>query len=168
MLLFLSLIVGITFLTISHPLAIGLVLLCQTLLISLLTGLLAPTFWFSYILFLVFLGGILVLFIYVTSLASNEIFSISTRTLVFIGSFVGLILILTRVNDPLLWNPLTTIDQSFNAINLFTPNSTTLLVKLYNNPTHFLTLLLVIYLFLTLIAVVTITQIHEGPLRAKN
>ena len=49
----------------------GLTLLIQTILVSIISGLITKTFWFSYILFLVFLGGILVLFIYVTSLASN-------------------------------------------------------------------------------------------------
>ena len=36
-------------------------------------------FWFSYILFIIVIGGILVLFIYITRLASKEIFSPSNR-----------------------------------------------------------------------------------------
>jgi len=36
-------------------------------------------FWVSYILFIIIIGGILVLFIYVTRLASNEIFSPSNK-----------------------------------------------------------------------------------------
>jgi hypothetical protein len=36
-------------------------------------------FWSSYILFIIIIGGILVLFIYVTILASNEIFSPSNK-----------------------------------------------------------------------------------------
>ena len=69
----------IIFIQIIHPLAIGLISLIQSLLICLITGLISKRFWFSYILFLIFLGGILVLFIYVTSLASNEIFTISVK-----------------------------------------------------------------------------------------
>nr|YP_009524085.1 NADH dehydrogenase subunit 6 [Epeorus herklotsi]AXQ88044.1 NADH dehydrogenase subunit 6 [Epeorus herklotsi] len=169
MLLTLSLTVGFTFLSMTHPLAMGLILLCQTLLISLMTGLLAPTFWFSYVLFLVFLGGMLVLFIYVTSLASNEMFSISAQTM--LGTIISgsIILVFTCVNDPSLWVTPNLSDQT-NLIDWTSsqPTLKTLLIKLYNNPTHLLTLLLVLYLFLTLVAVVTITQIFQGPLRSKN
>lgn len=163
-----SCLIGVIFSIINHPLAIGLVLLCQTLLIALITGLLSPTFWFSYILFLVFLGGILVLFIYVTSLASNEIFSISTQAFLISITFVFGVVAFTFFNDPTLWAPTSPFDQA-NLLDLVNEqNNIHLLLKLYNNPTHFLTLLLVVYLFLTLIAVVTITQIFEGPLRSKN
>lgn len=37
--------------------------------------------------------------------------------------------------------------------------------KLYNFPVNLITIILMIYLFLTLIAVVKITDIFEGPLR---
>jgi NADH-ubiquinone oxidoreductase chain 6 len=167
-LLALRLTVGFTFLTIRHPLAIGLILLCQTLLIALITGLLAPSFWFSYILFLVFLGGILVLFIYVTSLASNEIFSVSAQTIVFATIFITFILGISYFNDPSAWLPTNYSDQA-RVVEWATPQpALNLLIKLYNSPTYLLTLLLVLYLFLTLVAVVTVTQIFEGPLRSKN
>ncbi len=40
-----------------------------------------------------------------------------------------------------------------------------ILNKLYNFPINLITILLIIYLFLTLIAVVKITNVFEGPLR---
>lgn len=65
---------AVIFVNLRHPVGLGLTLILHTLLISCVTGLVGGTFWFSYILFLVFLGGVLVLFIYMTSLASNEKF----------------------------------------------------------------------------------------------
>lgn len=38
--------------------------------------------------------------------------------------------------------------------------------KLYNFPINFITILLINYLFLTLIVIVKITNINKGPLRA--
>jgi NADH-ubiquinone oxidoreductase chain 6 len=114
------------------------------------------------------LGGILVLFIYVTSLASNEIFSISTQAFLISITFVFGVVAFTFFNDPTLWTPTSPFDQASLLDLVNEQNNIHLLLKLYNNPTHFLTLLLVVYLFLTLIAVVTITQIFEGPLRSKN
>nr|QXT45757.1 NADH dehydrogenase subunit 6 [Heptageniidae sp. YW03BF02] len=163
-----ALMVGLTFITMNHPLAMGLVLLCQTLIIALMTGLLAPSFWFSYILFLVFLGGMLVLFIYVTSLASNEMFSISSATLMAILAFMGCLMVFSLINDPTLWGTPYEFDQLVNPQLFSTLDLSTLLMKIYSSPSHFMTLILVSYLFLTLIAVVNITQIFEGPLRSKN
>lgn len=68
---------ALIFINLKHPVALGLTLILHTLLISGVTGLAVGNFWFSYVLFLVFLGGVLVLFIYITSLASNEKFSLN-------------------------------------------------------------------------------------------
>nr|YP_009229606.1 NADH dehydrogenase subunit 6 [Pteronarcella badia]ALT66163.1 NADH dehydrogenase subunit 6 [Pteronarcella badia] len=165
-----SSILSIIFTQMSHPLAMGLMLLLQTLMICLMTGFMTQSFWFSYILFLVFLGGLLVLFIYVTSLASNEMFSLSVSTLIFTSGPLLIILFIIMFLDPMPWltsiisNDMNSISDMLN----YQEESTISLMKLYNQPTGFITLMLVIYLFLTLIAVMKITNIFYGPLRQKN
>jgi NADH-ubiquinone oxidoreductase chain 6 len=57
--------------------------------------------------------------------------------------------------------------ENFNMINLYINENSLILNKLYNFPINLITILLIIYLFLTLIAVVKITNIFEGPLRPK-
>lgn len=52
----------------------GFVLLINVLLIGLILGVSSPSFWLVYVLILVLVGGLLVVFIYVTLLASNELF----------------------------------------------------------------------------------------------
>ena len=154
---------------IKHPLAIGLILLIQTILICLIRGLIIKTFWFSYVLFIIFLGGILVLFIYVTSLASNEIFNFSIKILVinffalFITSFISILF-----DKTLFLNYFK--NYEINSLTLqirFLPENNLILNKLYNFPINLITILLIIYLFLTLIAIVKITNVFEGPLRPK-
>nr|YP_009503507.1 NADH dehydrogenase subunit 6 [Isoperla bilineata]AXB38853.1 NADH dehydrogenase subunit 6 [Isoperla bilineata] len=165
-----STLISLIFTQMNHPLAMGLMLLIQTLCICLLTGFMTQSFWFSYILFLVFLGGLLVLFIYVTSLASNEMFSLSTATL-----FMATTLFMTCLTLILLIDPLPYLINCMNAdmmdtsmINFYYEEASLSLTKLYNQPTGLITLMLVLYLFLTLIAVVKITCIFFGPLRQKN
>nr|AVN67568.1 NADH dehydrogenase subunit 6 [Rhyparobia sp. B054] len=158
----LSSLVSITFTQMNHPLAMGLTLLIQTTLIVLITGMMSQSFWFSYILFLIFLGGMLVLFIYVTSLASNEMFTLSTY-----------LIIMSMMLTPLL---IYTFYESYNmksqenlTFNFMLNSQLNLpLIKLYNLPTNIITIILASYLFLTLIAVVKITDIFVGPLRQMN
>lgn len=142
----------------------GLILLIQTLVISTAVGLILPTFWFSYILFLVFLGGILVLFIYVASLASNEIFSLSTNSILilFTGGVITVIVIL--IIDPLHLNNL----ASFNEITVLTllPEVYNIYVfKIYNLLNYMLTIVIIVYLLLALVIVANIVIVNEGPLR---
>jgi hypothetical protein len=70
------------FTQIKHPLAIGLMLLIQTTIVCIIRGTKYKRFWFSYILFIIIIGGMLVLFIYITRLASNEVFSPSNKILI--------------------------------------------------------------------------------------
>nr|YP_010947022.1 NADH dehydrogenase subunit 6 [Eucorydia linglong]WGO57818.1 NADH dehydrogenase subunit 6 [Eucorydia linglong] len=153
----LSMVMSFIFMQTKHPLAMGFILLMQTILLCIITGLMSQTFWFTYILFLIFLGGMLVLFIYVTSLASNEMFKMSTK--VMMTSLIPIIITIFDLNL-FMNNPETT-----NSNNLINNELIYSLIKLYSEPNSFITIMLASYLFLTLIAVVNITNISMGPLR---
>nr|YP_010261224.1 NADH dehydrogenase subunit 6 [Eiconaxius baja]UIB39165.1 NADH dehydrogenase subunit 6 [Eiconaxius baja] len=145
-----------------HPLSMGLVLLLQTCLICISSGLSNQSFWFSYILFLIFLGGMLVLFIYVASLASNEPFkfSLTASVLPFLFIiFLGLFLMTDNLClfSKIMISTSSLISESYNYLSLIS--------MLYSIPTMKFTLYMVMYLLLTLFAIVKITSIHFGPLR---
>nr|YP_009236636.1 NADH dehydrogenase subunit 6 [Telchinia jodutta]AMJ17100.1 NADH dehydrogenase subunit 6 [Telchinia jodutta] len=153
----------------NHPLSMGMMILSQTLFMCILSGMLINTYWFSYILFLIFLGGLLVLFIYVSSIASNELFEITlvNKILFSISIFYSIIIMLYFKNN-LSWMNFYFNDEMMNFFNnfLFFNNEYNFnLSKLYDAQTYFLMFLLVIYLFITLIAVIKITNISFGPLR---
>nr|YP_010895311.1 NADH dehydrogenase subunit 6 [Verrallia virginica]WJW73902.1 NADH dehydrogenase subunit 6 [Verrallia virginica] len=158
------------FMQMNHPLAMGLTLLVQTILISLITGLLTKSFWFSYILFLIFMGGMLVLFIYVTSLASNEMFSLSMKlSIVSMMMFSSYILILLFLLDDSLMNLLFKNNEMNSIMYLNSSIDQTLnMNKLYNYPTNMITIMLINYLFITLIVVVKVTKLFFGPIRVMN
>nr|YP_010564250.1 NADH dehydrogenase subunit 6 [Latoia hilarata]UYX62234.1 NADH dehydrogenase subunit 6 [Latoia hilarata] len=154
---------------INHPLSMGFLILMQTLLLAIMLGFIVETYWFSYILFLVFLGGLLVLFIYVSSIASNEMFKFKNNMkLYFLLLFSLLIMFLFFNNKNNYWLNLLQNFEIFNFNNLFMFNNenTFNLNKLYNNHTFFIMMILIMYLFITLITVVTITNIFYGPLRS--
>lgn len=148
----------------------GLLILFQTLFICLFSGIIINTYWFSYILFLTFLGGLLVMFIYVSRIASNELFKFSLNNLTIICRLM-VIFILPII---FIFNTLKLFNFSFNLeilnllnkYNFFFNNENKLnLAKLYNNQNFFLIIILITYLFITLLAVVKISNIFYGPLR---
>nr|YP_009093662.1 NADH dehydrogenase subunit 6 [Metanephrops sibogae]CEG06199.1 NADH dehydrogenase subunit 6 [Metanephrops sibogae] len=157
------------FVRLLHPLAMGLCLVAQTVMISITAGLNNSSFWFSYILFLIFLGAMLVLFIYVASLASNEPFKFSSLTLVAFVSFMMLGLCLALIKDPLYITPDINILSSSLSPTLFLPNLTQSLIStIYSSPTTPFTLFMVLYLLLTLVVVVKIMTMYSSPLRLSS
>nr|YP_010895194.1 NADH dehydrogenase subunit 6 [Neoplesia analis]WJW73733.1 NADH dehydrogenase subunit 6 [Neoplesia analis] len=170
MLYSLILIFSIIFLQMNHPLSMGIMLLIQTITICCLTGLMTKSFWFSYILFLVFVGGMLVLFIYVTSLASNEMFSMSTKMIITTSIMLMALTLLIMFTDKmiLMFNSSNNEMNSIININSYIKENALNLNKLYNYPTNMITILLVNYLLITLIATVKITKLFYGPIRSMN
>nr|YP_007625234.1 NADH dehydrogenase subunit 6 [Pseudolestes mirabilis]ACM63344.1 NADH dehydrogenase subunit 6 [Pseudolestes mirabilis] len=151
----------ILFSTMKHPMSMGITLLTQTTVICVLTASTSQNTWFSYILFLVFLGGMMVLFIYMTSVASNDLFTYSKKWMGFIPLAMITLLLITCI-DPIMLN---------NNSEDTNPNPETaehMTMSMFNYPNNILTIGMVLYLFLTLTVVVKITASHRGPLRSKN
>nr|UAM91031.1 NADH dehydrogenase subunit 6 [Holotrichia niponensis] len=163
-LMIISLISAITFIFLKHPLSMGSILLIQTIIISLSMGFFNLNFWYSYILFLVMVGGMLVLFIYMTSIASNEKFTFSIKILLLVTFLVLIGLFAIAMMDPYFSNINNLAPMSLNSNNEYTLS----LNKFFNAPLNMMMFLLIIYLLITLIAVVKIVNIKKGPLRQSN
>nr|YP_009116479.1 NADH dehydrogenase subunit 6 [Cherax bicarinatus]AJD80507.1 NADH dehydrogenase subunit 6 [Cherax bicarinatus] len=160
----LTLSMAILFSTLTHPLSMGLTLLTQTILICVLSGLSMPSFWFSYILFLIFLGGMLILFIYVSSLASNEAFKIhlkSSLLVIFSIPFSSILIF----SDPLYLTSKFFSSPLFLALESKTNLTSLSTSPIYSLPSFPLTTLVILYLLLTLIVIVNIINIASSPLR---
>nr|YP_010827557.1 NADH dehydrogenase subunit 6 [Callibia diana]WFD61153.1 NADH dehydrogenase subunit 6 [Callibia diana] len=163
-LLSLSMMSSFMFLFLNHPLSMGFILLLQTILICLISGLMSTSFWFSYILLLIYLGGMLVLFMYITSLASNELFLYTNTMIVPIIMLPIIFTIFQYLMINYFNNSNENMELNHN-INMYINN---FLIKIYNSPINIMTILIATYLFLTLIAVVKIINIFKGPMRQMN
>nr|YP_009333642.1 NADH dehydrogenase subunit 6 [Monema flavescens]AOV94110.1 NADH dehydrogenase subunit 6 [Monema flavescens]ATO90164.1 NADH dehydrogenase subunit 6 [Monema flavescens] len=153
----------------NHPLSMGFMILIQSILTCLLSGMIIETYWFSYILFLTFLGGLLVLFIYVSSIASNEIFKFNNNMKMYFLLTFLMCLNMSIINyKNISWlNMFNNFEIfNFNFLLFFNNENMLNLTKLYNNQTFMMMIMLIIYLFITLVVVVKITNIFYGPLRS--
>nr|QVL27768.1 NADH dehydrogenase subunit 6 [Monopis longella] len=155
----------------NHPMSMGLMILIQTLLISMISGMMISSYWFSYILFLTFMGGMLILFIYMTSISPNNLINMNFMKNMIILLF-SIIIIITLISYLMFYN-LNWLNFYFNSeMNnffdkfIFFNNENKLnLSKLYNEKNFIFMFLMIIYLFITLIATIKITNIFYGPLR---
>nr|YP_009351362.1 NADH dehydrogenase subunit 6 [Nasutitermes exitiosus]AQP29348.1 NADH dehydrogenase subunit 6 [Nasutitermes exitiosus]AQP29574.1 NADH dehydrogenase subunit 6 [Nasutitermes exitiosus] len=148
---------SLMFTQMKHPMAMGLMLLTQTIMICLISGTMYSSFWFSYILFMIMIGGMLVLFMYMTSLASNEMFAPSNKMLMASSITLPILIYLM---------PTVTNNKEMNMHDTMMENEiTTTTTVMYNQMMGTITTMLVIYMLLTLIVVVNIINVAKGPLR---
>nr|YP_009573031.1 NADH dehydrogenase subunit 6 [Podagricomela nigricollis]QBF44008.1 NADH dehydrogenase subunit 6 [Podagricomela nigricollis] len=148
----------------KHPLTYGLILLIQTIFTTMITGLLSYNYWYSYILFLIMIGGMLILFIYMTSIASNEKFKFNNK-LLFLMFIMLLMFLILMLLDNFYFNYF----SSMSDISLFNnmKNLNNSMNKYLNYPNNMIIFSMIIYLLITLIAIVKITNFSYGPLRQK-
>nr|YP_010561851.1 NADH dehydrogenase subunit 6 [Colossendeis brevirostris]UYX57812.1 NADH dehydrogenase subunit 6 [Colossendeis brevirostris] len=137
-------------LLISHPLLMVILILSITFNINMIISLILNLSWNSYILIIIFLGGMLVLFIYIASISSNEKFKKLN----------------IRVLTPLLILPLYMFIETptlFSANNNFMASISSMYMA---SMMHF-TLLIMFYLIITLLISVKIADNKFGPIRQK-
>nr|ARH54556.1 NADH dehydrogenase subunit 6 [Oulema melanopus] len=154
--LILMIITSAMFLFMKHPLSMGMILLAQTTLISLMTGMMQLNFWYSYIIFIIMIGGMLILFMYMTSVASNEKFKFSINLIIMMMLFFFILMML----KPELINFYLNMKINMNPNNLQLS-----LNKYFNKPNNLIIYLMFFYLLITMIMVTKITKLEKGPLR---
>jgi len=149
----LSIVLRTLYTRITHPVGFLIVILTQALIVCLISWVTIKSRWFSFIIFLIFLGGLIVLFIYITSLASNEIiYSLSyesTYNLIFIAFTPVLYIIFSR--KEIIHSNVTDLSKIVYII--------------YRPGFEILIIFSMVYLLLTLIIVVKIADQFDAPIK---
>lgn len=148
------------FLLSSHPLILSFLLIIFSITYGLTMAMASSSTWMRYMLIMVFLRGIIIIILYMTSLSSNENITIKLKNII-----IGFFLILVSVSfiifkeEIKIKTPLTTHPMFFSQ------DSFELIYKAYNTITRDLTLLTITYLLVVLIVAVKIISIRKGPLK---
>ena len=152
--LFFTISLSLTFIIpILHtPLFLGSLILLYSLIISAITAIHTSS-WFGLILFIIYIGGILVIFAYFAALSPNQIHYTPTLLIIFPPSTLLFYFLLINAQ-----NKYTT--PSFIHLSITKINS-----LLYTQEQAPILIFLVVLLLLALIIVVKITKHTTGPLR---
>nr|YP_010270184.1 NADH dehydrogenase subunit 6 [Potamometra tibetensis]UJY96962.1 NADH dehydrogenase subunit 6 [Potamometra tibetensis] len=143
----------------KHPLSMGFSIIMLTMLTAIMMNMMIKYSWYSYILVLVMLGGMLVLFMYMASIASNEIMKFSMKILLLMmAMFIMSNLLINFEMETMTPSNMHFIENQNNMS----------MMKLFNSKTSIITILLATYLLITMIYVIFITNMFEGPMRKKN
>nr|YP_007026814.1 NADH dehydrogenase subunit 6 [Metacrangonyx repens]CCI69417.1 NADH dehydrogenase subunit 6 [Metacrangonyx repens] len=159
---FFSYILIIMFFYSWHPLFMSMMITLQTIMIGLTIYIFNGISWFSYLLFMIFLSGMMVVLTYVSSLASNSMMKYFILDFVPIMIFTMLFTFFIYFYFKLNYF----YDNSINFSNL--PIMISFIGKVYSNDMSLFTILLIYYLLLLLILVVKNSFFTKGPLRSNE
>nr|YP_010736842.1 NADH dehydrogenase subunit 6 [Macropsis hainanensis]WEP24716.1 NADH dehydrogenase subunit 6 [Macropsis hainanensis] len=158
MLLKMMTILSIVLPSMKTPMSMGTVLLIQTIFSTIVMNKMMLNSWFPMITFIMMIGGMMILFMYMSSIASNEKFKMNLNLTLMT------IILMIWTEELMLQNQ---INETEMIMNMKTQESISMM-KLYNNKSMFLTVFMVLILLLTMISVSKIVLFHKGPLRMKT
>ena len=139
--------------SITHPVSFIAVIVTQTMFLCLVSSLSYSTPWFAFVLFLIFMGGVIVLFIYISRLASNENFLLNQKDALFSAILSTALFAILLIS---FYNPISSLNNK--PINI--------LEVIYSIKFAPFLLCLIVYLLFTLLVVSGIVKINKSPIRS--
>lgn len=149
----------------NHPLIIGFILMLSRIVYGFTIYIINSTPWLTYILIIIFVRGMIVIFIYIAGLSSNEpiTFKIESSLKILLFSWLTLATFFISIKQLKISN------TSLNTINqFFKEQAMETVYKTYNKIIFETTIILTIYLLIVLIVRIKIINNFKMPLRASK
>nr|BDQ44049.1 NADH dehydrogenase subunit 6 [Amynthas bimaculatus] len=135
----------------TTPIMLGINILIMALLLS-ITLASSMSSWYAFLVFLIYVGGMLVMFAYFLALAPNQ--QMPTKSnMVYMMATLAILTTVATITDTQIF-----ISQEMHQDNLY----------LYSSSTAPFLILLALILLLTMVIVVKLTNRSSGPLRPFN
>nr|WOW99032.1 NADH dehydrogenase subunit 6 [Dictyopharidae sp. 2 WQW-2023a] len=141
----------------NHPISMGTMMIIQTMMMCSMHSKISNSSWFCYILFMTIIGGLMIMFMYMASIASNEKFKPNMK-IIFIWMTIFMIMtMLLKSNTVMKMN-----EQKLTMMKIEHMKAT---MKFFNKPKYIITMMMMIIMLITMISVTFISNSFEGPLK---
>nr|QUL61660.1 NADH dehydrogenase subunit 6 [Orthopagus splendens] len=141
----------------KHPISMGTMMIIQTTMMCIQQTNKNFSPWFSYMMFITIIGGMMVMFMYMASIASNNKFKMNIMIFIM---WMFMIISIYKINS--LSFIVSMEEKKMDIITMQEMKST---LKTFNKPKMLLTILMMMILLITMISVTKISSTFEGPLK---
>nr|YP_010849290.1 NADH dehydrogenase subunit 6 [Krisna furcata]WGG89430.1 NADH dehydrogenase subunit 6 [Krisna furcata] len=143
----------------KNPMSMTITLMIQTTIMIMFINMNMMSSWFPMITFLTMIGGIMIIFMYMSSISSNEKLKFKWKIM------LTMITIMIPLESMMMENQIEEnemINSNYKHIEKMCS------MKLYNKKSLSMCMIMVSYLLLTMITISKIVKHNEGPLRSLN
>nr|YP_009236622.1 NADH dehydrogenase subunit 6 [Hormaphis betulae]AMJ17087.1 NADH dehydrogenase subunit 6 [Hormaphis betulae]QNO35887.1 NADH dehydrogenase subunit 6 [Hormaphis betulae] len=155
-----NLILSIYLTTMKSPLKSNLIILLQAISLTLMMNLINKTSWISFMIFILYVGGLMIIFLYISSIAFNEINvnknnykSLITKLMLTFMSFM-------LINHLFNWE-----NQNYENNLNFEDNF--YFMNMFMMPNNLMIYFIMLILFFMLILIIWLLKNKKGPIRQK-
>nr|UFY97896.1 NADH dehydrogenase subunit 6 [Hyalopterus amygdali] len=144
----------------KSPISSNLIILIQTITLTLMINLITKTAWISLMVFILYIGGLMIIFLYISSIAFNELnISKNYKMMIFKLMSMMILIFYFKLNFNL---------ENFNYENKFNFEDNFNLLNMFMLPNNLMIYLIILILFFMLILIIWMLKINKGPIRQKN
>nr|ARH10742.1 NADH dehydrogenase subunit 6 [Chaetosiphella stipae] len=155
-----NLIISMMFMSMKSPLSSNLLILIQSIMLTMMINLINKTSWIAFMLIILYIGGLMIIFLYISSIAFNEINFNKNFMSMFIKMTLIYILIMMIKNNLIL--------ENFNYENNYIFEDNFYLLNMFFIPNYYMIYFIIMILFFMLILIIWMLKNNKGPIRQKN
>nr|YP_010170678.1 NADH dehydrogenase subunit 6 [Pyrops candelaria]ACH42497.1 NADH dehydrogenase subunit 6 [Pyrops candelaria]QRZ60685.1 NADH dehydrogenase subunit 6 [Pyrops candelaria] len=145
----------------KHPLSMGFMLMVQTTMLCLNQSTISKTPWYMYVMFLTTVGGLMIMFMYMASIASNEKFKLSIKMMMVWTMMTMMTMMMTNI-DLTMECMYKMTEMKMQSTEMSEEKSTS---KFFMMNKMNITMMMMMILILTMVSVTNISSTFEGPLK---
>nr|AKM70076.1 NADH dehydrogenase subunit 6 [Myzus persicae] len=158
--LFTNLIMAIMLTMMKSPISSNLIILIQTMTLTMMINLINKTAWISFMIFILYIGGLMIIFLYISSIAFNEL-NINKN-------YKNMIFKLIIIFFMLMYFKMSLNMENMNYENKFMFEDNFYLLNMFMMPNNLMIYMIMFILFFMLILIIWMLKINKGPIRQKN
>nr|YP_010990601.1 NADH dehydrogenase subunit 6 [Nisia atrovenosa]WOW98928.1 NADH dehydrogenase subunit 6 [Nisia atrovenosa] len=151
----------------NSSMSIGLIIIIQTILISMKINMMIKNPWFSFIIFITMIGGMMIMFIYMSSIASNQKLKFSKK-LIFLNFSTSLFFFLVFYifdKEMFFYLKLITLNEEMFYMKMFNNEQQKSIIKFLSLKKFNLMIMITIILLITLMFTSWMNYSFKGPLK---
>nr|AKM69986.1 NADH dehydrogenase subunit 6 [Takecallis arundinariae] len=143
----------------KSPLSSNLIILGQSISLTMMINLINKTSWISFMLFILYVGGLMIIFLYISGIAFNELNIIKNYKNMLIK--ISIMMIMIYLIKPLM------ILENFHFENNLMFEDNFYLINMFILPNNLIIYFILFILFFMLILIIWILKNNKGPIRQK-
>nr|YP_010127206.1 NADH dehydrogenase subunit 6 [Brevicoryne brassicae]QPO84590.1 NADH dehydrogenase subunit 6 [Brevicoryne brassicae] len=155
-----NLILAIMLTMMKSPISSNLIILIQTMTLTMMINLINKTSWISFMVFILYIGGLMIIFLYISSIAFNELnINKNYKNMFYKLIFITLVLSYFKMSLNL---------NNLNYENKFMFEDNFYFLNMFMLPNNLMIYLIMFILFFMLILIIWMLKINKGPIRQKK